>query len=108
MSNELPVPNVLWIAIISLAVFGISHFIIGFTKPLQFLALGVNLILIFGLLGGFKWAYVLSIITSLLGPFLLLFNNFINFYVVLLLNSMVLIPVLISTRYFFPKASRQK
>ncbi len=106
MSDKSRVPNVLWIAIISLAVFSVFHFIIGFSKPIQFFALAINIVLIFGLLRVSKWAYFLSILTSLLGPFILSFERTIYFYLILLLNCTVLIPVLISTKYFFTKSPK--
>ena len=101
MNDNISFPNVLWIAIISLALFGILHFIIGLTNPPQFISFGVNIILIIGLLRLKKWAYFLSIIASLIAPFILSFEEPIYFYVVLLLNLTVLIPVLISTKSLF-------
>jgi hypothetical protein len=107
MSDKSSVPNVLWVAIISLAVFSVLHFIIGLTKPTQFIALAINVTLIFGLLRLEKWAYFLSIVASLAGPFILSFEGTVNFYIILLLNLTVLIPVLLCTKSFFAKRINQ-
>jgi hypothetical protein len=106
MNDKFPIPKVLWIAIASLAVFAVVHFVIGLTKPIQFFALAVNVILIFGLLRLAKWAYFLAIVAALISPFILSFEGTINFYIVLLLNLTVLIPVLVCTKSFFSKTQR--
>ena len=100
-------PNVLWLAIISLAVFSMFHFIIGLSQPLQFIAFAVNVVIIFGLVRLAKWAFFLAIFASLAGPLLLSFEGTIYFYFILLLNLTVLIPVLICTKSFFPKGANQ-
>jgi hypothetical protein len=105
MSDKSWIPNVLRVAIISLAVFSVFHFIIGLSKPMQFIALAMNVILIFGLLHLAKWAFFLSILASLFGPFNLLSEGIIYFYIILLLNFTVLIPVLICTKSFFSKSA---
>ena len=107
MNAKSLIPKVLWIAIISLAIFSILHFIIGLTKPMQFVALAINLLLIFGLLRLTRWAYFLSIFASLLGPFVLSFEGTTIFYITLFLNLTVLIPVLICTKSFFRKGAKQ-
>ncbi|TFG98011.1 MAG: hypothetical protein E4H13_10295 [Calditrichales bacterium] len=107
MKTHSSLPNVLWVSIFSLAVFSIYHFIIALSQPAQFIALAVNLILIFGLLRLAKWAFFLSIIASLLGPLVLYFEGTIYFYAVLLLNLTVLVPVLICTKSFFSKITSQ-
>ena len=104
MNDKSPIPKVLWIAIASLAVFAVFHLVIGFSKPTQFFALVVNVILIFGLLRLTKWAYFLAIVAALIGPFILSFEGTVNFYIVLLLNLTVLIPVLVCTKSFLSKS----
>jgi hypothetical protein len=107
MSQKSPLPGVLWIAIISLALFSIFHFIIGFSNPSQFFAFAINIVLIWGLLNLAKWAYFIAIFASIIGPLVLAYEDTIYFYIVLLLNSTVLIPVLICTRSFFSKKFNQ-
>ena len=107
MKENILIPKVLWIAIVSLAVFGILHFIMGLSRPIQFIAFAVNILLIFGLLRLAIWAYFLSILASLIAPFMLLFQESRYFYIVLVLNLTVLIPVLISTKFFFSSPEKQ-
>lgn len=102
MGENEKIPKVLWIAIISLFIFSIIHFITGLQKPIQFIALITNIILIMGLLRLAKWAYILSIVASLIGPLILLTEDSIYFYIILLLNLTLLLPVLICTKSFFP------
>ena len=102
MDENEKIPKILWIAIISLAIFSIIHFFIGLIKPIQFIALVTNVLLIIGILRLARWAYFLSIAASLIGPIILLTENSFYFYIILLLNLTLLLPVLICTKSFFP------
>jgi len=104
MNETSSIPGVLWIAILSLAIFAVFHFILGLSHPVQFFALAVNIVLIFGLLRLAKWAYFLAIFAALVGPFVLSFEGTLYFYIVLVLNLTVIIPVLICTKSFFSKS----
>ncbi len=106
MNSKSSIPKILWIAVISLAVFGIFHFILGLTNPVQFIAFAINVILIIGLLRLAKWAWVLSILTSILAPILLLMRGDAYFYFILIVNLTVLIPVLLTTKFFFQNENR--
>jgi len=108
MSQKVSIPVILWVAIVSLAVFAVIHFYVGLSYPLQFFACAVNLVLIFGLLRLAKWSYFLTIIASLAGPILLSYESPQLFYIVLLLNCTVLIPVLLCTKVFFSKEVTQQ
>jgi len=108
MSQSHTIPKVLWLAIVSLAIFSIFHLVTGFSKPVQFFALAINIVLIFGLLRLAKWAYFLAILASLCAPFVLSFEGTMNFYIILILNCTVLIPVLICTKAFFVKSVDQQ
>jgi len=103
MPAKKSIPTILWIAIISMGVFACLHLIVSFSKPVQLIAFIVNAVLLIGLYSGKKWAYVVTIIASLAAPLVLISQAIEISLVILILNSLVLIPVLISTRYFFPK-----
>ncbi len=103
MTKPSSIPSILWIAIISLALFSLFHLIIGFSHPVQFVSLAVNILLIIGFYHLQKWAYVLAILASLLTPAVLVTRGDSSFYIVLLLNLTVLVPVLLCTRAFFNK-----
>ena len=103
MQAKKSIPAILWVAIISMGIFACLHLIVSFSKPVQLIAFVVNLILLFGLYFGKKWAYVATIIVSLLAPLALISLDEGSSLVILIINSLVLIPVLLTTRYFFPK-----
>lgn len=101
MAEKNTVPPVLWIAIISLAVFSFVHIVQGFSHPLQFIAAAINVLLIIGLLRLAKWAYFASIIASILAPVVLSFEGSVYSYFILIINLTVLIPVVWCTKSFF-------
>ena len=103
MQAKKSIPVILWIAIISMGVFACLHLIVSFSKPVQFFAFLVNSILLFGLYSGKKWAFIVTIIASIVAPLALISQDLGISFVILILNSFVLIPLLLSTRYFFPK-----
>lgn len=103
MQARKSIPTILWIAIISMGVFACLHLIVSFSKPVQLIAFIVNSVLLVGLYLGKNWAYVVTIIASLAGPLALISQDIGISFVILILNSLVLIPILSTTRYFFPK-----
>ena len=107
MSKKISFPRVLWVAIVSLAIFSVVHFITGLSQITQFFAFAINLLLIYGLLRLVKWACFIAIIASLAGPFVLSLQGTFYYYIILLLNLTVLIPVVLSSKAFFPKITDQ-
>lgn len=107
MKTQHSVPTTLWIAIIAMGLFAIIHLVISFSSPSQLIAFAANTILIFGLYNMKKWAYIFSIIVSLIAPLLLLSQTTGLALIILILNSIVIIPLLFSTRYFFPPLNKE-
>ncbi|MBN1348557.1 hypothetical protein JXJ21_04045 [candidate division KSB1 bacterium] len=107
MNTSKKIPAVLWIAIIGMCVFACLHLIVSFSKPVQIIAFIVNSILLIGIYMGKKWAYVVTIIAALFAPLVLLSQDSELSLVILTLNLIVLIPLLLSTRYFFPKSAEK-
>ncbi|KAA3619337.1 MAG: hypothetical protein DWQ05_01055 [Calditrichaeota bacterium] len=105
MTSKYAIPLVLWISIVSLAIFSVFHFIIGFEKPTQFISLAINILLIFGIIQLKKWAYFLTIFVSLLAPIILIFQLSGYSIIILILNLTVLVPVLICTKSFINTTS---
>jgi len=105
MQTKKSIPTILWVAIISMGAFACLHLIISFSKPIQLIAFIVNVVLLVGLYLGKKWAFVVTIIVSLASPLALISQDVGISFVVLILNSLVLIPILLTTRYFFPKSA---
>jgi uncharacterized membrane protein YqaE (UPF0057 family) len=105
VKKSLPVS--LWITISGMGIFAIVHFISGLTHPIQFIAFSINILLIAGLYSTKKWAYVVTIVIALLIPFILVFNHSGMAFNIFLLNSVVLIPLLLSTKFFFSSSMKE-
>jgi len=96
------IPVALWIAIIGMGIFAVVHLISSFSQPMQLIAFLTNLILLIGLYNGKKWAYIFTIIASIFIPLIVLLIDTGTAFFILILNSVVLIPLILSTKYFFP------
>lgn len=105
MKAQHSVPSILWIAIVAMGIFSIIHLMVSFSNSNHLFAFMVNVVLVLGLFYLKKWAYILTIISSLIAPVLLLFQTTGFALIILLLNSIVIIPLLLSTKYFFPNSN---
>ena len=101
MAQENEIPKTLWVTLIFISIYTIVHFITGFVNPMQFIAVIVNLILLYGLYKGFKWAYFALFVAAILGSLFALTDSYFTFYIVLGANLIVVVPVLICTKFFF-------
>ena len=101
------IPNLLWIALVSLAfmVF-IKIAYASKTGPLILIDAVISAILLVGIYLGHKWAYIATIIFVLLGTLSGFAKNPMYSLQIFCIDSLVLVPVLFCTNYFFPK-SRQ-
>lgn len=97
-------PTVLFFALVALALITVLGFIAAIARGSVsgFVAVGCNLALIFGLLLGHRWAYVLVLLISVAGVAVAFSKGAGSGLLVLLGNGIVVGPVLLSTRYFFP------
>ena len=102
MQIKKSIPVALWIAIISMGVFVAAHLISSFSEPMQLITFLINIILLVGLYHGKRWAYIFTIIASLFIPLIILLKNTGAAFFVLVLNSIVLILLIISIKFFFP------
>ena len=97
-------PGVLWIAIFTLGIITILTLFSGLARGsvAVLLAAVCNLGLLLGLVLGHKWAYVLTIVFAVAGVAVAFGKSAAQGLVVLIGNAVVVVPVLLSTRYFFP------
>jgi hypothetical protein len=102
MNNDRSVPAVLWIAMVALAAMTLIHIVLGFSRPKFFLAAILDSVILVGLYRGHKWAYFLTAVFCVLGAGVALLKSLGNGLGVLLLNGLALVPVIVSTSYFFP------
>jgi hypothetical protein len=97
------IPPVLWVGLVSLGIMVVLKIVfIAAVGPLLLIDAALSAILLLGLYLGHKWAYVLTIVFCLAGVLMTMVNTPNLAVGVLLLNALVLVPVLMSTRYFFP------
>lgn len=103
MTRQIPGP--LWIAVISLGLMVLGKVIAALAvNPLFLIDAVLSGILLLGLIKGRPWAYVLTFFAVVIGTILGLTQSVQNGLIVLMLDCLVLVPVLMTTDYFFPKA----
>lgn len=103
-----PVPGPLWLAIATMAVVSLLTLLSLFRGAIlvPLVTVVCNLALLFGLWQGHKWAYVVTIVFSVLGALFAFGKGPMHGLLVLIGNGLVLVPVLLCTRYFFPGSER--
>ncbi len=103
------IPGLLWIAIVALGVISVLGLLAGLTHGflVALVAAGCNLILMFGLLRGYAWAYLLTVVLSVLGIAVALGRGGSQGVTVLAGNSVVLVPVILCTGFFFSRRSQR-
>lgn len=101
--EKMRIPGLLWIAIAALGVMTFIHLLLAFKtgSPAFFGAVVLEVILVVGLVHGRKWAYVLLFVFSVLGVAVSLSSGLQAGLGVLVGNAIVVIPMVICTRFFF-------
>ncbi|MBA4148134.1 MAG: hypothetical protein H0X66_08455 [Verrucomicrobia bacterium] len=101
-------PLEVWIALGALTFITLLQIIAAVSRNSGGLFVGAlcNMALIVGLYRGHKWAYVVLIVFSIGGAVVAFGNSVQKGLVVLLLNAVVLVPILMSTRFFFPREQK--
>ena len=98
------IPGPLWIAIVSTGVMIFGKCLAAFSVgPLVLVDAALTAILLYGIIRGYKWAYVLTILSIMFGIAMGFTKSVQDGLAVLACDSLVLIPVLFYTDYFFPK-----
>ncbi len=103
---ERKIPSVLWIALLSGGLMVIDKLIaaIAMGKPVILIDASLTALFLAGLYWGHKWAYVLVILFTILGiGAATLRNGPAMGMFTLLFDCLVLVPVVMSTYFFFPK-----
>lgn len=97
-------PTAVWVAVVALIAITVVQLAIGLGQGTlrPFVSAPLNLLLAFGLYAGHKWAYVLTLLSAIVVPLVLLRG-----LPVLVLNGIVYVPVLMATRYYWPARSVQ-
>ncbi len=97
------IPGVLWVAIIALAGISVIQLGVAIARPNPGLLLGVALqaAIVYGLYSGHRWAYVTLLVTGVLSIIVVSLRDARVGLATLVIDSIVLVPMLVSTRYFF-------
>jgi len=101
MARKIPGP--LWISIAALGAISLMQLAISIQKgsPALFVGVAVNVALLIGLVLGHKWAYAATLFFSAIGLAVVLVKNPENLIGVLIGNGMVVVPMVMSTEFFF-------
>jgi hypothetical protein len=104
-NKEMPGPLGIALVVGILMAFGkvVASFWVG---PQVLIEAALTTAIVIGLALGHKWAYVLTLVSVAIGVCLSLGHSVQSGLIVLVLDSLVLIPVLICTDYFFPRSSQ--
>lgn len=88
----------------------LANTVFAFNSPsvALFISVPIEALLFVGLVLGKKWAYILIVVFSVLGVAACLANSLDEGLVVLVGNTVVVVPMVICTRFFFPKAKIQQ
>ncbi len=96
-------PTSLWVAIVVLGIMAMIHLGLAIrTNGALFISVVLEAILIAGLVYAQKWAYILVLVFSALGVAVSLSKGIGQGLGVLVGNAIVVVPLLLSTRFFFP------
>jgi len=104
VSGNKRIPGVLWIALISLGVMVLLKLVAALkVGPLILIDVALSTVLLVGLYLGHRWAYFLTIVFTVLGTAIALSKGAGHGLAVLIGDCLVLVPVILSTDYFFFK-----
>ena len=102
------IPNPLWVSITFLALMTIAKLGFVASAPLILIDIALSALLLFGLITGKRWAYILAIGFTVLGTVATLLTRGTQMgLAVLAFDGIVLIPVLLCTSYFFPETTER-
>jgi hypothetical protein len=99
------IPGLLWISIVALILYALLTLVAvnKSERPLLLIVSAVsNVIILIGLVLGHKWAYILTILISVVGIGVVFRKSFSSGVITLILNGLVIIPMILCTQYFFP------
>lgn len=109
-SHRIPrkIPGPLWIAIVTLVLMVAYKTNVAFSgNPLAFFDVLLYGVVLAGIVRGAKWAYVLTLVFSVLGTLVALSNGAAAGMTVFLLNCLIFVPLFVCTRYFFAPSPPQ-
>ncbi|MBU0755244.1 MAG: hypothetical protein KJ645_08900 [Planctomycetes bacterium] len=98
------IPALLWIAIVSLGLMIIGKIVAAFfMNPLVLIDAALSGLLLFGIIKGHRWAYILTFVGVTTGTIFAFNNGAMSAARTFSADCLVLVPVILCTSYFFPK-----
>jgi hypothetical protein len=98
-------PGALWISLITLGLIEALQFVLMFRQPLLITSLVLNALLMWGIAAGARIAFIAACLFASAGAIRSLLHHLPTGMAVLLINAIVLAPMLMHWRYFFPSDS---
>jgi len=97
------IPSVLWVSLIALGLFSFLQLLIGIIQPnvAMLISVVLNLVILWGLYHGHRWAFVVALVLGLLGIVVMLARNPALGLGALIGNGLVLVPMLLAKDYFW-------
>jgi hypothetical protein len=97
------IPGVLWVGMSVLGLVSVIQLVVGIAQGSVGLlvSVAVNVVLLFGIYHGRRWAFVILLTLSVLGILVGLVRNPALGIGVLVLNGFVIVPVLLAKDYFW-------
>lgn len=103
-------PGVLWVSIATLVVFAVMQLFIGAANKshVVLLAAVLNIILAVGMMLARPWAYFATLCFAVIGLFAAVVTSPEQTAAVFVFNVLVIVPMLIATKYFFPEEEEKE
>ena len=97
------IPAVLWIALITLGLFTVIQLLIGISCGHLglLISVAVNLLVLYGLYHGHRWAFVVTLLFGILAFLVSVARNPVVGIFTLVLNGLVLVPMILAKGYFW-------
>jgi len=109
MPGRRNMPSVMGVALLSLGLMVLGKVLVAYRAgPMLLIDAALSATLLVGLYLGHKWAYVLTIVFTAIGTIAALAKGIDNGLVVLVGDCLVLVPVILSTDYFFAKPEEMR
>ena len=99
------IPNPLWVSIVALGLITLLHVVMAFKtgSVALFVSVAIEVALIVGLVLGHKWAYIVILVFAGLGVAVSIAQDIRQGLAVLVANAVVVLPMVLCTKFFFPK-----
>ena len=99
-------PRALWVALIALILISVAQFVFGIAlgKPsLAFITVPLNLVLVYGLWHGFRWAFIVTLVCCVMNLGVALGGRVSAGHVLLIEGLFIVLPLYLARDYFLKR-----